>query len=750
MAGIVRWIFGLAAIALTVAGANLAVAPPPPVDAEGGAARFSAREAKKALETLIGDTRPRPLGSKANAAGRARIVDAFERAGFAAATVPDRTCRTAGRRSFIRCAEVWNIVVRIAPGEGPALVLAAHHDSVGAGPGAADDLHAVAVILQAATALRDDPAVRRPVVAIITDGEEEGLFGAKAVFERAGVTEKLGPVINLEARGNQGPSLLFETVADGSWLATTYGKAAPRPQTSSLMQAVYETLPNATDLTMVRRAGVTGANFGFIGRPAHYHTPLDTLDNLDLRSLQHQGDNVLALARAVARADALPTGPRHPLYTDLWTRGFISMPQWVAPTTLVLCIFVLATVAARRPGFSWNRIVGGAVGLPLAAAAGAGLSVAVYRAAGYASPAPGYAYPTLFNYVLLVCAFAGVALVAAVVGRRVGASVVAVGAWIAFCLIGLAAYVAFPGAAVLFVVPAAAAAVILASAHALSSFARWLFSVAAVLAGAVSASFLAPIGFLTSTAVGPEMFWVTTIALSFAITPLVFAAPRPADLGGAALCAIAATAAAGAVLGLRPAYTAERPLPQNILYVEDYRTGTAEWRIPTRRPIPASFRDAAAFSQTVEPGQTGFTAAGFAASSATPAPAERPALTIVDETPVEAGRRLRLAIDGVEDAWHARIYIPEAARPLHVDVGGVRYAFDPAKARNGRHVFICYAPLCGDIDITLGTDEKADWLYGVWSLGLPAAGAPVVDARPSWMTAKQDGDVTIRIAQQKI
>jgi Zn-dependent M28 family amino/carboxypeptidase len=44
-------------------------------------------------------------------------------------------------------------------------------------------------------------------------------------------------------------------------------------------------------------------NFAAIRGVASYHTPHDDIAHVDLRTLQHHGDNVLATLRALANAD---------------------------------------------------------------------------------------------------------------------------------------------------------------------------------------------------------------------------------------------------------------------------------------------------------------------------------------------------------------------------------------------------------------------------------------------------------------
>ena len=83
--------------------------------------------------------------------------------------------------------------------------------------------------------------------------------------------------------------------------------ALPRPATSSLYYDIYELLPNDTDLTVFKRAGLAGVGFAHIGRPVHYHTPLDNFANVTPSTVQHHGDHMLAMARALAGVDLRQT-----------------------------------------------------------------------------------------------------------------------------------------------------------------------------------------------------------------------------------------------------------------------------------------------------------------------------------------------------------------------------------------------------------------------------------------------------------
>ena len=83
---------------------------------------------------------------------------------------------------------------------------------------------------------------------------------------------------------------------------------------SSLYPELYDRLPNDTDLSVFKDRGMAGMNFAFVGGLPHYHTPLDNFDNLDMGSLQHQGEQFLSMAKALSRSrvDELPEGADSP------------------------------------------------------------------------------------------------------------------------------------------------------------------------------------------------------------------------------------------------------------------------------------------------------------------------------------------------------------------------------------------------------------------------------------------------------
>lgn len=247
---------------------------------------------------------PRPIGSAAHAAVRDYIVREVERLGLQA----EIQQRPLGAfRDDPRWAspddQLYNIAVRVpGNGGGRALVLASHYDSAPSSFGAGDDGAAVASMLHLlAEAARADFA--NDLIFLFTDAEENCLCGAQAFMREHPWAQDVGAVLNFEARGTSGKSVMFEATPGYGALVRLYAANARSPATSSLYQSVYELLPNDTDLTVFREHGIRGLNMAFIDSSENYHTANDNFANLDRDTALHQYANMRAMLFALANAD---------------------------------------------------------------------------------------------------------------------------------------------------------------------------------------------------------------------------------------------------------------------------------------------------------------------------------------------------------------------------------------------------------------------------------------------------------------
>jgi len=225
----------------------------------------------------------------------------------------------------------------------------AHYDSVYAGPGWGDDGAGVAAILEVARAVRAGPPRRRDLVLIFNEGEEQGLWGARALVDSP-LIDELGVVVNVEGRGTAGRSYLFEISGPTGSIARPYAATARAPAGSSLYVAIYRMLPNGTDVSVLRDHGMTAANLAFLDNGHLYHTPLDDRAHLDPRSVQHHAEQVLGLVEGLDRAD-LGASYGHDVFFDLLGLIVVRWSQvWTLPLVIGtgVALFVLGPLALRR------------------------------------------------------------------------------------------------------------------------------------------------------------------------------------------------------------------------------------------------------------------------------------------------------------------------------------------------------------------------------------------------------------------
>lgn len=337
----------------------------PPTKDQAG---FSTDNARQHLESFV-DQRPRVIGTPKHAETREFIVKQLQDWGYAVelqlgkSPVNSRLRERSEDRSEV---PLTNILAgkSLAPGQTKKLLLVAHYDSVPFGPGASDNGVGVAAMLEIAKLIKDQPLEKRDILFLFPDGEELGLLGAKLFADQHPLMDEIGLVINVDARGTQGPSLMFETGADTQRLIPVFAKTSERPYASSLFGEIYKRLPNDTDFSVFKRRKLHGFNFAFIGNVRNYHTPADSLENVSEASFQHHGENIYGLVKELSRAesDALfdktdATEPSSVVYFDVlgsklfwWSEGNARVAALV---TLLIWICCAMGIAVRLK--KWRR-----------------------------------------------------------------------------------------------------------------------------------------------------------------------------------------------------------------------------------------------------------------------------------------------------------------------------------------------------------------------------------------------------------
>lgn len=313
---------------------------PAPLPESAPPAQFSATRALRHVRALA--ERPHPIGTPAHDAARNYVMNELQALGLVV-EVQDTIGMIAARAG-----RVQNIIARLngTARDGKAILLAAHYDGVPAGPAAGDDAAGVAAILETLRALRHGPPLREDVIVLVTDGEEMGLLGADAFVAHHPMAKDVALVMNFEARGTTGRSVMFETGRrnlDVVRMLRPVGDVSA----SSLMVTIYRNLPNDTDLSMFARLGQPGLNFAFIGGVPRYHTPYDDVAHLNPGSLQHHGQQMLALLQRFGREPLPRPETGDAVFSDLPFVGVVYYPELLAVPLAVLVVLA-ALVGAWR------------------------------------------------------------------------------------------------------------------------------------------------------------------------------------------------------------------------------------------------------------------------------------------------------------------------------------------------------------------------------------------------------------------
>lgn len=236
------------------------------------------------------------------------------------------------------------------------IIIMAHTDSVKMGPGTFDDTVSVAAMLESLRLLKG-LTPQRDMLFLFTDGEEQGLLGAfKYLEDHPEMKEKTALVLNLEARGNHGALIMFETSKNNLAMVRTLNEAVRRPVSTSIATAVYRTMKNDTDLTPFFMKDMPGMNFAAIENARVYHTPQDNYQTFSRDSARMYLDTVTSLARYFATAETIQVqsgeeGVFFPLLGDklvVLPQGTANLFSWLAGVlALGLAAFYILKKKAR-------------------------------------------------------------------------------------------------------------------------------------------------------------------------------------------------------------------------------------------------------------------------------------------------------------------------------------------------------------------------------------------------------------------
>jgi hypothetical protein len=649
----------LVVLVAIIVGAYAARTPPAPRPASSPVDAFSAERAFKHVEQVAAV--PHPVGSAANARVRDYLLAELRDLGLQ----PKVQAGTGVRGNEVAWAE--NIHARI-PGRASTghVVLAAHYDSVAHAPGAGDDAAGVAAILETARALRATSPLRNDIDLVITDGEEPGLLGAQAFVTSGVIDPSRSIVLNLEAGGSSGPSMLFQSSPANKALIQAFAQVQD-PVGGSELAALFELLPNDTDFTVFREAGFEALNLIFGDGHVQYHSPTDTPANLDQSSLQHHGDNLLSLAKVFGEQQLpLPRGEDVTFFSLFGRLVWYPEGLTVPLALLALGIFAGSLWYARRHGARLRGVAIAAATVPLLLATAGGLGAAVWWALGRLRPAYqsldwGSTYrPEWYEAGLAVLAVTAAAAWYVLVRRRLSSVETMLGLLVWLVGLAVAMAVLSPEVAYLAIWPAIVGSAGLAAGMRLSGGdLRW-----------------AAVGGTTAALVAAALWWLNcTPDLALAAAPMTMVALLAATAMPAAELLLPRRVTALPVIGFLLALLllavgfridvldAEHPGQTSLAYVIDTNQGSATWL--SADPVLAPWTQQYVTNQRIDVGNQ-FPGPLARARHAGPAPAW-------PVTPPE------ITVTHTEERGDKRVV------QLHITAGGAR-RLDVAAATAGHQI----------------------------------------------------------------
>ena len=734
---------------------------PAPLGLDAAPTEFSAERARAILQELVGDGVPHPMGSAADAKVRDLIVRRLSALGYRTELQTGLSCN-----AFGACGTPTNIVATHGEFKGKdAVMLAAHYDSVPAGPGASDDGVGVANLLEIARVLAVMPAPAHPIVLLVTDGEEGGLLGASLFTREHPLAKRIWAAVNMDTRGVSGPSLMFETGTANAWLMRLYGASTLEPITNSLCYVIYKTLPNNTDFTIFKAASYQGFNLAFIGDVAYYHTPLDSFANASPATMQHQGANALSGLLALANATDTTPPTADSLFFDVlarwvlvWRIGFV-LPAALAALALLgwAAIFLI-----RRGHLSYGHAAYGFLGAAANVLLGGALSVAVLVLLHFLGRLPPLQGPSWIAHPLAMhVGFAALTVltttaIAAWFTRRAGFWGFWFGASMLSALLSLATALVIPAAGYVVLLAALAAVLGFApSAWALLQGRRpsqGLADFAVLFPGFISLGLLLPLLLLLYPALGAPAWPIGTVTLCLTaafLLPLLGNATRPARQRLAWIAA-ATTFAAICITVLLPTYSERWPQRVNIEYWLDAGSGSAHWYTQTASlRLPRAMDATLKFDPAPRERFPGYPVKGFYAPAAALKLAA-PELTQIaaDEGAADPGR-MELLLRSARGAPKAFVIFPPSANIRDIEVAtpsGPLHA-KLQTLRNGSTVVLALGiPEAGmRFGIKAPAQSMTAQVYDE-SYELPADlpdAKKLQQARPKNATSSQDGDITV-------
>jgi hypothetical protein len=703
---------------------------PPAVRSVSAPGEFDAVRAKARLATILGNERPHSADTFGDDAVRARLIGEIRSIGLNPIVRDQFACNEIYKQRGVTCARVKNIIVALGPAAGKAILLNAHYDSTPVGPAAADDGAGVATLLEVASILRNE-RLNRPVFFLFNEGEELGLVGARA-FLSDPLSTRVDSLINLEARGVSGPVTMFETSLPNGPPVRAFARSVDRPFANSLATDFYRQLPNYTDVNTFSERGWTTLNFAMIGNETRYHSAGDNLAALDLRSLQHMGDQTLVVARELSTR--VPSGGGTMLFADIAGRQLVAIPQWLGFGLLGLLVVGFAWTSFRAGGLR------GGLGIFFAAVIAAAIIAWLgMLLMGLGRPGSFWrAYPLWTHLAVYGSGILASVTALRLFGARLTIPQLRASFWLGFLLLGVAVFFIAPGGVIYFLLPPLVALIGI-----LVKQARIGAILAAVLLWLTIGEVLALLGELLNN--GP-MFIFAPLAMIIAMPWLIECKPilDAISRGRAITTSAAIMLVSWAAVAAAPAYSADREQRFVIQHATNAVTGRAYWSVLNDgAPLPKSYGDVGGWRWDKLPY---IDRSRWIAPAAALADIAAPKLDVISNS---ANGMTRTVTFRIEPNGAESVTLVGTKDAQIISAGTDGFVRPIAPDTKGEYYLECFGRSCdgATMQFTTKVQQRMGFTLIASRRGLPATAAALVEQRPGFARPQYSPDATITIAR---
>ena len=724
---------------------SIASLTPPAIRVNAPPTEFSSARAQEYLKVIA--AKPHPIGSPGHAEVRDFIFAELVKLGLQPQVQTTTAINTHWDPPY-RAATVQNIAARIQGAANTrAVLLVAHYDAAQLSLGASDDGAAVVSLLETLRALKASAPLKNDVIFLATDGEEAGLLGATAFVKQHPWAKDVGVVLNFEARGDHGPSIMFETSGGNGWLIDEFAESVSSPVANSLSTDIYGLLPNDTDFTVFKQAGMNGLNFAYIEGSNVYHSNIDDVANLDERSLQQHGMYALALARGFGNSDLNgPITTSDDVYFDLFGRKLIHYSQTTAlGLSILVALITLGAIGLglRRGLLTWSGLAFGFLALLLSMIAATLPVMLVWWLLDryVVSRALLQQGDTWTNHLYLIgfvlIAVAATSVVYALFRKKVSVDNLATGGLVWFLPLLIVAHIYFPGGSYLVVWPLLFALIVWILKFTLPAGKLSLTKLCLISAVCAAPGFIliSPLIYQTFVAVGisstsliivPVTLLLGLLVVNFELVASSFRWLLPAASTLAAVCFIAAAL-------LQPEFTQQEPKSNEIFYVLNADTGKAVWATADARPDEwtSQFLSANAAAAPL-PDLPWLNEQAFLQQPAPATTLTGPDIKIIDDQVQDQTRLIHMRVSSARDA--AQLFIYSGTEISEASVNGqplVKRQDAPAWQKD--QMLIYSAPPREGIELVLKTKSSEPLIMKVVdrSYQFPEIANLAIKARPS-------------------